>query len=174
MTSSFRINNFKVSVVAFNKLSIHQLSLVNVNNNFIVLDISPWKYIIFPSNKYGEFNYFINITGIRRESDIDKAVIGLQNCFNFRVKKDSLKIDNISANGQFKNRCNLTKLYYSEKPEQVKLSYHSNVFPGLYYKTPRGTASIFSSGKFCIIGCKSIDEVKTVFDQVHSWVMNQE
>lgn len=152
------IRNLKIGVNINLRESKHLLinnhCIVNYSNYSVLRDI--FVYIIFWSGNY------VNITKIRKECDIAKAV----KHFKTLIKCDSetkTTIHNICASGIFKKKHNLKLLhgYMKENENNARVKFNQNVFPALYVKYSNGTCIIFQNGKYTIVGCKSR---KQVFD----------
>jgi TATA-box binding protein (TBP) (component of TFIID and TFIIIB) len=126
--------------------------------NFITLS-NKFNYTIFKSGK--ESNH-INITKIKDFKDIDNAINELNTIYHFNIL--SIKIDNIIATGVLKKTIDLQTIIDEKKFKQV--NYNSEVFPGLFIKFKIGTAIIFHTGKFVVVGCKDKDSIKCIIQSI--------
>lgn len=80
---------------------------------------------------------------------------------NHRVAIIHVKIQNIIASARLSGRLNLDIFYDTFKP----CAYSIEIFPGLTYKTLIGSVVLFQSGRFNIVGCKTLEAVKTLYNQ---------
>ncbi len=81
-----------------------------------------------------------------------------------RLKKSSLKIQNIVATASLKTKVPLVKLVRS----QTNTEYNPEQFPGLVLriKNPKSAVLVFSSGNLVCTGTKSLKQVDEVIRQV--------
>lgn len=66
-------------------------------------------------------------------------------------------ICNLVCSSSFKNPVNLVNLFLTLQGLNCDVVYEPESFPGLILKEDQCTYNIFSSGKFVILGCKTID-----------------
>lgn len=159
----YKVNNIKVSYklnASFLKLRLLTLSseveVSKKSNNFFVLRKNGFVYIIF-------YNGHVNCTKLVTLDEIEssKSVLiqYLKEC-----SVSETKIDNITASGSVfnsnntekKRKLNLFKLCAYLKEKNVKHRYNPHRFPGLNFRLYNVTFLIFNSGKFIVIGGKSI------------------
>lgn len=171
-----KVNNLKVHLL-LTKSGVKKLeySLLNKEkktyNNFHVLKNERFTYIIFP--KKG----FINVTGIPNFGHLKSVTPQL--CDFFGLKADDVAsdviIDNISASGNFGRRVNLTTLQTTvngKGGEIFVVQGDRNIFPGSFCKTRKlntkgfGTLTLFSSGSYVLVGCRSMEDVEKAFQHM--------
>jgi TATA-box binding protein (TBP) (component of TFIID and TFIIIB) len=145
-------------------------------HNFTVFKKSAnnlYTYIVFPKNGY------INVTGIKSYSQICSAIENFCNVFHFSKQHvHSFSVDNITASGQLLFELDLSKV--SETFSVYCTRYDVNIFPGLLIKVQNlGTITLFSSGKYTIVGVKCIRQlaqisqlVLTALEQEHTAGLN--
>lgn len=120
---------------------------------------NTYNYIFFQPSK-NNTNH-VNITGIKREDDIESAI----NVLEHTIGKSILShvIDNITATYNVSHSLNLDEIIHKFK--QVK--YNAERFPGMFIKCSKGgNAIIFHSGKIVLLGCKTRNEIWNVIDYV--------
>lgn len=135
------------------------------HHNFVVWRNS-FVYIVFSQSGA------VNVTGIRRYSDISKAVVLFCREFGLRRRHiGRVTVDNVTASGDFGGGVNLRLLKKSincrgseEKQLIRSASYNISYFPACFCKTfTVGTVIVFASGKYNIVGAKCRADVETVF-----------
>lgn len=173
MTENFnaniKVSNYKVSF----KLH-HGIIKPNLNSEYPSLNIIKYKnflvikdnfsYIIFNKAKKDETNVrHVNITKLRSYSDIGKSVIHFQNFLIEGVVKQFV-IDNITASADLKKKINLHHAYIKLKQTQ-KVRYCLEKFPALFvYLRDSDRVLIFSSGKLCFVGYKSLKRLEEAYE----------
>lgn len=157
---SFKISNVKVS------LKTSPISLDNVLDKFIELNMplknyknfvvlkNKYTYTIFKTNAKSENH--INITKIPNIEKIEKAIKHLKNFIEFSVK--NVTIDNIIATLNMNRSIDLVLVCERKLFESIK--YNNELFAGLFVKFEKGTAIIFHSGKIVLVGCKNIENLE--------------
>jgi len=104
-------------------------------------------------------NIHINVTKIKSINDIYKFLFFFaEHYFSYDSKLISLKIDNITANFNLKQKIELEQL------KKFKLNYKFNPerFSGYFIKFEKGTAILFRNGKINIVGCKTIHSIHEI------------
>lgn len=135
-------------------------------------------YIIFDSDKRS----YVNITGIRDFVHLDDVVP--QFCLFFSLLPSDLlslqpHIDNISAAGVFNRRIDLNCLQEKirglevggERATDFTIVLNRNKFPGAACRSTLvakgfGTITLFSSGKYIIVGSKCRERLDRVFQRM--------
>ena len=141
--------------------------------SFLVLRQDNVVYTCFKSG-------FINITGVRSITDIQKAVDQLAFYLGISCNDFSpVKIDNIHASCTLpEEKINLRKLIkilpVDSKLKIKETRYNRQRFPGLTIKTKRGSIIWFSSNKVLITGCNSqasLSACKELIDHIYAeWI----
>jgi len=138
-----------------------------VHNNFYVVK-DKFTFIIFKP-KINESISHVNITKISTFEKIYEAIYLAEELFQGEILLDTLKIDNITATYSFKQFIDLSNLYDTLHKEYT-FQYNNDVFPGLHWKSVKGTAIIFHTGNINIVGCKSVEEIEHIIDQIKQWI----
>lgn len=165
-----RINNVKLHILLTEDgIEILKTSLLKIEkksfNNFCVVK-NGFTYIIF-SNKG-----FVNITGIRGFSQLVDVVPHFCEVFNLKPSHISsdIVIDNISAAGNFHQRVNLEALW-KQVGETFCVRYNRDRFPGAFCKKKKfGTLTLFPSGLYVIVGCKSATHVQAIYLEMLAFI----
>ena len=153
------IRNVKVSAKVSNlclntvnlKLASSGISLKHFSN-YITFQ-HTYTYIVFKNSK--DLTNHVNITKLKSESEIEKALYLLTNLIGCHVI--NWKIDNIIATSSLQKKLDLTQIAIQKIFPRVK--YNSEQFPGLFAKFDCGTVILFHSGKIVIVGCKNQSEI---------------
>lgn len=140
------------------KRRLQQRGDVTWHNNFaVVRDV--YTYIIFPDKG------FINITGIKSVCGTSEVISKFCKTFDLSEKDvfTELTIDNISSSGTFGRTINLDKLLQlinSAEKKEFTVHFDRNFYPGAFCKKIGfGTVTVFSSGKYVIVGPKCSETV---------------
>lgn len=165
------INNVKVSCKVtgpsikrtLQDLSCTSDSVTRKSSNFFVLR-SKYVYIIF-------FTGHVNITGVRSVNEVANSCIHLKGLLhNKDLEISTPSIDNICSSGSVRDRVDLYQLAVFLQKNGYQFCFNPHKFPGLSIapleNAARGTFTIFSSGKFILVGLKSsyeLDSVTKVF-----------
>jgi TATA-box binding protein (TBP) (component of TFIID and TFIIIB) len=159
------VNNIKASIrlkdediVQLGK--ILKIKDVTVHKNMLTLRDS-YTYVIFPESG------FVNICGIKSFDDVPNVIDKM--CKDFSLDKTKLRceitIDNVCASGDFKREielCCLQEKIYCNKGFTVYKN--QNYSPSAICKsTSFGTILVFSSGKYIIVGAKTLQDVERIF-----------
>lgn len=80
-----------------------------------------------------------------------------------------MKIVNIVCSGDLHNKLNLNSLF--EIGSSV-YSYNPEVYPGAYIKLTSAKVTLYGSGKYIIVGIKSNELIKPLFDEFISILSN--
>jgi TATA-box binding protein (TBP) (component of TFIID and TFIIIB) len=160
------INNVKAHIVV-NQTCIKKikeqlfLKETKTYHNYLVIR-DKYTYIVFPKKGH------INITGIKNIFEIDNVIDNF--CEDFKLNRNlitnCLKIDNISAGGDFGKKLNVGAIQEKLNREKTEFTvkFDRNYFPGAFCKTfDVGTIIIFRSGKYVIVGAKCQEDVKKIF-----------
>lgn len=160
----FRIPSFDLPVIdlLFRRRAYKDggiLRPVKITNNFAVLR-NRYVYTIFTSG-------FVNVTKINCECKVQLAVTHLEELLQIctGLEDNPAVIDNIQASGNFFRYVNLLKFKrYVKQITDIRVSYNPEHFPGLNLKFGnRGTILIFTSGKYSIVGAKSMDDCDKIY-----------
>jgi TATA-box binding protein (TBP) (component of TFIID and TFIIIB) len=173
----YKITNIKISVKCKNvSLDSVKKNLENSNiayktyNNYIVTK-NLFTYIIFKKNINNIENInHVNITNIQSLELLDKAINNIQQ-FDCNIELLSYKIDNITVSKNFFRSFSIYCLI-SKIPSEIKITYNSETFPGVFLKFPNkeGTAIIFHTGKCVILGCKTVKNIEHILETLSSIV----
>jgi len=141
-------------------------------SNYICFKLGGKKrfsYTIFrPNEKFPSPNH-INITGIKSSSEINFSVRRLRKFLGVRLKKSSIRIDNITGSLNTKKEIFLKE--FVQKISQYKsdftltVKYNNESFPGAFVRVRKnfekvGTIIFFHSGKVIFVGCSDFDKIK--------------
>ena len=163
------IKNIKVSV-KIDKLDYFglkdSLKHIQCHNNFYVLK-DRYTYVLFKP-KIGKTISHLNITKIVGFDYIIPAIQLAKTIFKGEILYNTVKIDNITATHYLNETINLSELY-EKYNDTFNLHYNNDVFPGLSWKSGKGTAIIFHSGNVNIVGVKSVQEIVKIIDQLWTW-----
>ena len=169
---TYKVNNIKVSYklnASFLKLKLIALSkeieVSKKSNNFFVLRKNGFVFIIFYT---GHVNCTKLLTSNEIESSKSVLIQSVKEC-----SVTETKIDNITASGSiFDNhsiasgrKINLFKLCSFLKVNNVKHRYNPHRFPGLNFKLYGVTFLVFNSGKFILIGEKSLVDLNSTINE---------
>jgi len=171
-----KIFNYKISFHTFKllKQSILQLAkskkkrrnrciLVKLLHNYAVINT---KHFVFTIN----FSGFVNITKLRKEEDIPKAITLFCSLMKISPVKYSYRIDNITASGAFGAIIPLHKIkkhiseFHSSEP--LRFRFNPSYFCGGNIKFFKfGTIVLFESGSYTIVGPKTALQVEHVYKE---------
>jgi len=161
----FRVRNIKISVKSEkfsldNVIELLQESKVLLKNHYNFITFTyKYNYTIFKSGK--DSNH-INITKIQDFDGINESIDNLKNLIPLIVI--SHKVDNIIATGSFDQSIDLQKIV--DQKIYKRVTYNSEIFPGLFIKFEIGTAILFHTGKFVIVGCKNNQSIKCIIQNI--------
>jgi hypothetical protein len=156
------INNYKISFRLQCPDIIERLkktpSIVKWYHNFAVLRSTDHVYTIF-------FSGFVNATKI---SDLDRcigAIHHLQDLLHIEhetLVNGSYAVDNVSASGRFMSCIGLSAL---KTTPRMHVRFNPDRFAGasVKYVGEVGTAVLFKSGCYIIVGSKNVDQVNSLF-----------
>lgn len=166
------VNNIKVHItltqtgVQHLKVALRHKSK-KTYNNFSVVREGGHTYIIFADKG------FVNITGVSSYEQLPNIIP--QFCAAFHLVEQDVAspcvVDNISASGDFKKRCNLVHLQQLLNRRGGKnyftVSFDRNYFPGAFCKTRGfGTLTLFPSGKYVLVGAKCLEHLQQTFQEM--------
>ena len=167
-----RIRNIKISIKVANSnyySIIHSLKHLSIYNNFVVLK-RKHTFILFKP-KFGATISHLNITKIKNFSQIKKAIKEANKLLLGQLILSTLTIDNITATHYLHKPVDLSQFYEVYSYTNL-ITFANDIFPGLHFKTPIGTAIIFHTGKIIIVGCKSVKQIKKIIKIVKKWIVN--
>lgn len=132
--------------------------------NFSVLR-DKYVYIIFWSGNY------VNITKIPTVRHVKASIKHFVSLFkgsDIEIRKEHIKIHNISASGKFIQKCNLKKLHHHFKnnTDLIRAKINLVFFPALFLKYKSGTCTVFQNGKYTVVGCKSYTSIINIANSV--------
>lgn len=139
--------------------------------NFVSLK-ERYTYIIFPQSG------FINVTGIKTLEEVPQVV---QHFFqDFELDSDCVKlitfdIDSMTATADAGIRIDLVKLqkYVSaHRDSGFTITYNRNRFSGASCRSKLGTAVVFASGRYNLLGCKARWQIRRVSKQLSVIIRN--
>jgi len=168
----FKIKNVKTSL-KIKKLSLntvieylktHNIGYIEKSNYIII----KFKYIYILFKPKSLLINHVNITKIPDLEYINKSVNVLTNevFANLKIDIIYLKIDNITAVYNLNKSIDLLDIVL-KNCEKLKIKYNKEKFPGLFIRFDQGTLIIFHSGKIISVGCKSLDNLHVLFDELH-------
>ena len=167
----FEIKNVKISL----KLEIISLKTViehlkvnaiefQVKNNYIVINYK-YSFVLFkPKNKQIRH---VNVTKIPNLEEIDTAVDVFENKIfnNLGVHINKIIVDNLTAVYNTGKSIYLPDIIKNKKDHFI-IKYNNEKFPGMFVKFDVGTLIIFHTGKIIAVGCKTLDQLKYLFDEL--------
>jgi len=121
-----------------------------------------FNFIIFKTGIKGQNH--INVTNLRLDSDIQIVESILRDQFHFEIL--DVITDNIVAKSSLMKKIDLSKI--PEKGAFSEIKYNPERFPGLFIKFRPGTCIVFHSGKIVIVGCKKIENVAAIIEDLKS------
>lgn len=168
------ISNIKISCIfrlpenwkeLLEKISIKRKLILKKNANIIIIkDI----YVFCIFERKDKFIHF-NVTKIKSYQDIfDFIFFFSKEYFTYDTKLISLKIDNITASFNLNRVLNLIKI----KESFTESKFNPERFAGVFIKSKDGTIIIFRNGKVNIVGCKTINVVKKIWNQTEPILQN--
>jgi len=163
----FDIVNYKISFHTKGP-NFTQTSNCKKHGNFFVYKDHTFCLTIFKL-KHSEDRYHINASKLKTKSDIQKVLLFVKEYFSHSIKEESVKVDNITAKGDFGHSLNLFQIC-ERKPIDSVINYHPAIFPGLYLKHKKGTVGLFTSGKYTIVGCKNSEDIYKCYYNTKKWL----
>jgi hypothetical protein len=146
-------------------ISIKRKLILKKNANIIIIK-DVYVFCIF--ERKDKFVHF-NVTKIKSYQDIfDFIFFFSKEYFSYDTKLISLKIDNITASFNINRVLNLIKI----KEIFTNSKFNPERFAGLFIKLKDGTVIIFRNGKVNIVGCKTIDAIKKIWNQTEPILQN--
>lgn len=168
------IRNIKISLKIENlplNNAIEVLKIKNIacknHHNFISFQNKGFTFVLFKPSKNGYSH--LNITKIKVQKDILRSVEKVKKLF--KCNATNLKVDNIVATSNLKSTVNLKEIAKNKIFERIK--YNPEQFPGLFLKFPVGTAIIFHSGKFVVVGCKNTADVQWISNTIYATIQKK-
>jgi TATA-box binding protein (TBP) (component of TFIID and TFIIIB) len=169
----YKITNIKISVKCKNicldtvkKFLCDSSIPFKKYNNYIVTK-AKYTYIIFKKNIKNVDNIFhVNITNIPSLEYLSEAINTLKK-FDKNTTTISYSVDNITVSKDFKHSIDIKNLL-SYIPTDIKTTYNSETFPGVFMKFPHkiGTAILFHTGKCVFLGCRTVDNIETILTKL--------
>lgn len=144
------------------------------HNGIFTFRINKYYYNIFPSSGV------VNVTGVKSMKKIEHAIQEIVNFFQLNVPEGdfsrlhSISIHNCTAKGKFDKIINLTKLGDENRELTgipITIMYDPYRFPGIRLKhSSFGYMLLYSSGHFLLTGCKSEDELSSLYNHCHYYL----
>jgi TATA-box binding protein (TBP) (component of TFIID and TFIIIB) len=173
------ISNYKISFHARKPLrsvlselrgGTDGINSIVLHHNFAVIRTD--RFVYTPN-----FSGFVNITKLKRLSDAQAAIDFIRDLLRLPTGSGSeYKVDNITASGTFGHRVPLHKIrqFLREHPGYpASCSYGANYFSGATVRySGGGTANIFATGAYTIIGAKSEEQVRSVYLQARDLALS--
>lgn len=140
-------------------------------NNFFMVSTSTFIYTIFPNSDK------IGVTRVKQEQDLAclQAHFVSTFCLPTHVVKDTWRIDNISATGSFQKEVNLARLKnlvnerYKKGSSLFLIQFDRNFRAEAICRTfSIGNITLFSSGKYFIVGAKTFSDVHLLVENLFS------
>ena len=168
--------NFKLDDKILAAKLVDEIDTKKKQNNFRVIRIDKIVYAVFSSGH-------VNVTGVQ---DFDRVCDAIHN-FNVKYKihadkcSTAYSVDNSTSTAYYfeegsNKRINIStfKKTYTINREKVTISHRPHYFPGVILRRAgKCTAILFSSGRFIIIGAKSIEEINEAYDLVCAIIKQQ-
>ena len=167
------ISNVKISFtiekpLLWKESIIEKCELNNVNPPIKKKNIIVFKYeYTFCIFEKKNNSLHFNVSGIKHYEEVQNFHIFFKIFFPNSIILN-LKIDNLTATFNVKQRLNLLKLYNLSE----KVKYNPERFPGLFLKDCGKTCLIFKNGKIIILGCKTKIEVCETWQNVLKKILN--
>lgn len=167
----YKISNVKLSLkiqyVCLDTVQ-KQLELKSIKyksyNNFIVFK-NVYTFILFKS-KDKERNH-LNVTNIKTVEDrVNVIEVFKISTLGDNISILSVNIDNITASFKILKTFNFTGIL-NKFVSLAKVTYNSEKFPGVFLKFDCGTVILFHTGNCIIIGCKVIENIQWLMNQIH-------
>lgn len=167
----YSVNNIKVSykVVCpslpelLSELSVEK-DAKKTTNNFFVLRQLGFVYVIF-------YTGHVNCTKLKTLDDVEKSK---QLFLRLSVKCEvtNCRIDNITASGKVSpgSRLNLFSFCSFLKKEGIAHNFDPHKFPGLNFKLMSVTFILFNSGKFILVGGKSVTRLHLIINVFSKYI----
>lgn len=163
-TNTPSLKNIKLSVklvnntpISYRESNFHIVKKVNNFTIFSFLTNNSVKVIFFNPN-------FINITGLKSVKEgflYTHLFLNLVNISSDNIRK--IKIDNITASGDYNKKISLEKLA-RKLSQRFYVRYDQNIFPGLHLKIKElGSMLLFPSGKYSIVGTKCMNHARKIW-----------
>jgi len=130
------------------------------NGSFFVHRCDKIVYMIY-------FKGHVNVTGLKNKLQIMDAISYLQSVPGI-LSVRLISVDNITCSGQLKSSLYswdrkfalYLKQFHVGSGYIYKIQYSPQIFPGAFLKSENnGTIVFFATGKFNIVGCKSISAI---------------
>ena len=136
--------------------------------NFAVLRIVRTTYTVY-SNKC------VNVTGVRNFSLMQEAVQLFCSAIGISQEHDTSPtiIDNLTANGHFQQRVSLFELCQTinANPQRsFQPTFNPNYFPGAILRSGQGTITVFGTGSYVVVGCKTRDKIETLVECAYALI----
>lgn len=144
-----------------------ELTFRHCHNFSVVYDTTMWiseemnlVYTVFHSGH-------VNVTGVRNFTHLDRAVERVNALLDCSITPADIKINNITASGKIL-RLNFRRVWqYAKTQPGMTFNYHPGQFPGgCLRQEGKSTVTIFSSGKYIIIGSKSQEQIQETFESL--------
>ena len=152
----FKIENFNECILP--KLSPQRH--LGVYGNFFVLK-NKYTYTVFLKNN------FVNVTGISNFDELQQVRKHLEKLLLPDVYLFSdITVDNLTFSGlsSYVSK-SLRELQTSLRKKKAQVYFNSLRFPGLFVKfSCKGRIIVFSSGKYVIVGVKTIQEANNIYN----------
>lgn len=130
-----------------------------VRPNFFVLR-SKWVYVVF-------FKGHLNLTKLASTHHLGAAMDHFARLFVANTRRSIVitrpRIDNITSSGSLQSNrgVSLFSLCNYLRRSGIKYRYNPHKFPGLNLRIGGSTFVLFNSGKFVLVGTKSISQIKS-------------
>ena len=119
------------------------------------------------------------MTKVRGENDLENVIPHFCTIFSLHPchVREEIRIDNISASGTFGKKMNLAALQQRANKSYIKgsgnitIQFDRDVRPEAICRTfSIGNLTLFASGKYFVIGAKSVSNVKDLVKKVENLV----
>ena len=171
-----RTTNYKLSVTA----DIDKQGLLQLSKHLSTTKRYP-SFFVYRLNIYVFCIYYtghINITGVACREEIRRALGACSRLRGvLRVKK--VHIDNITCCGALgRQLTDFFKIVQTEARLKTRfpvVKFCQETFPGAQFKLPGlGTVMLFRSGKYNVVGCKSLRSAHHLATQITELVLKAE
>ena len=169
------VTNLRVTLFLNNKKCIKKVNEMLRNmggvrkfSNFFIYE-NRYIFTIFFNNEK------IGVTKIRGEHDLENVILHFCSIFSLLPSEveEKIRIDNISASGTFAKQLNLATIQqlanksYKKGNEDITIQFDRDIRPEAICRTfSIGNLTLFASGKYFVVGAKSLANVKDLVEKV--------
>lgn len=104
----------------------------------------------------------VGAKNIEECSDAAKTIQTMLEALDYPAQLDKITVTNMVGSGCMKQAINLPKLWKTLSNNGYRPSYEPELFPGLINRTGNSTVTVFTSGKFNIVGAKTVQQLEMI------------